>query len=52
MSKATPKYVVAGVLGLLIALVGTACSGAGGGGGGATSMADLKGLLPEFQKAQ
>src|SRR5712664_592775 len=50
------------VLGLLVALAGTACSGAGGGGGaGQTtitlaavdnpSMADLKKLLPEFQSS-
>jgi sorbitol/mannitol transport system substrate-binding protein len=60
--RAAPRLVVAGVLGLLIAVVGTACSGAGGGGGGAAttitlaavdnpSMADLKKLLPEFQSA-
>ena len=60
--KATPTYVVAGVLGMLIALVGSACSGAGGGGGGATTtltvasvqndaMTDLKSLVPDFQKA-
>jgi len=51
------------VIGLLIALVGAACSpGAGGGGGGGQttitlaavdnpSMADLKKLLPEFQSS-
>jgi sorbitol/mannitol transport system substrate-binding protein len=60
--RATPRLVVAGVLGLLIAVVGAACSGAGGGSGGAAttitlaavdnpSMADLKKLLPEFQSA-
>jgi len=60
--NATPRYVVAGVLGMLIALVGSACSGAGGGGGGATTtltvasvqndaMTDLKSLVPDFQKA-
>jgi sorbitol/mannitol transport system substrate-binding protein len=60
--RAAPRLVVAGVLALLIAVVGTACSGAGGGGGGAAttitlaavdnpSMADLKKLLPEFQSA-
>jgi len=60
--KATPRLVVAGVFGLLIALVGAACSGAGSGaGGGATTsltvasvqndaMTDLKSLVPEFQK--
>ena len=60
--KATPRLVVAGVFGLLIALVGAACSGAGGGGGGGATttltvasvqndaMTDLKGLVPEFQK--
>jgi sorbitol/mannitol transport system substrate-binding protein len=60
--KATPRFVVAGVLGLLIALVGTACSGAGGSNSGATttltvasvdnpSMTDLKKLLPDFYAA-
>src|SRR5713226_2384670 len=60
--RAAPRLVVAGVLGLLIAVVGTACSGAGGGGGGATTtitlaavdnppMADLKKLLPDFYSA-
>jgi sorbitol/mannitol transport system substrate-binding protein len=60
--QATPRLVVATVLGLLIALVATACSGAGGGGGAATTtltvasvqndaMTDLKGLVPEFQRA-
>ena len=60
--RATPRLVIAGVLGLLIALVGPSCSGAGGGGGGATttltvasvdnpSMADLKKLIPDFQSA-
>src|SRR5216684_2271267 len=52
------------ILGLLIAVVGAACSfGAGGGGGGGTattitlaavdnpSMADLKKLLPDFQSS-
>src|SRR5260370_8520771 len=51
------------VLGLVIALVGAACSGgAGGGGGGAAStitvgavdnpsMADLKKLIPDFQSS-
>ncbi len=50
------------ILGLLVALIGAACSGAGGGGGaGQTtitlaavdnpSMADLKKLLPEFQSS-
>jgi len=49
------------IIGLLIALVGGACSTGGGGGGGTTtvtvasvdnpSMADLNKLLPEFQKA-
>jgi sorbitol/mannitol transport system substrate-binding protein len=59
--KATPRYVVAGVLGVLIAFVASACSGAGGGGGGTTTtltvasvqndaMTDLKSLVPEFQK--
>ena len=52
-------YVVAGVLGLLIALVGTACSGANSGGGPTTTltvasvdndaMTDLKKLVPDFQ---
>src|SRR5712692_2365208 len=51
------------ILGLLIAVVGAACSfGAGGGGGGTAttitlaavdnpSMADLKKLLPDFQSS-
>src|SRR5713101_1700337 len=51
------------VFGLLIALVGAACSGAGGGGGGAgqttitlaavadPSKTELKQLLPEFQSS-
>ena len=51
------------VLGIVIALVAGACSGAGGGGGGAgtttitlaavdnPSMADLKKLLPEFESS-
>lgn len=58
--RATPRLVVAGVLGLLIAVVGGAC--AGGGGGGATTtltvasvqndaMTDLKKLVPDFQSA-
>src|SRR4030088_1821919 len=60
--KATPRLVVAGVLGLLMALVGSACSGAGGSNSGAKttltvasvdnpSMTDLKKLLPEFYAA-
>src|SRR5467141_67094 len=52
-----------GALGLLIALVGGACSGGAGGGGGGSqttitlgavdnpSMADLKKLIPDFQSA-
>src|SRR3981081_3054396 len=60
---AKSNLVVAGVLGLLIAMGGAACSGAGGGGGAAgtttitlaavdnPSMADLKKLLPEFQSS-
>ena len=58
--RAAPRLVVAGVLGLLIAVVCTACSG--GGGGGATTtitlaavdnppMADLKKLLSDFYSA-
>ncbi len=52
------------ILGLLVALLATACSGGAGGGGGGTGtttitlgavdnpqMADLKTLVPEFQKA-
>jgi polyol transport system substrate-binding protein len=51
------------ILGIVIALVAGACSGAGGGGGGAgtttitlaavdnPSMADLKKLLPEFESS-
>jgi sorbitol/mannitol transport system substrate-binding protein len=58
--KATPTYVVAGVLGLLIALMGTACSGANTGGTTTTltvasvdndAMTDLKKLIPDFQTA-
>jgi sorbitol/mannitol transport system substrate-binding protein len=61
--QAASKPVFTLVFGLLIALVGAACSGAGGGGGGAgtttitlaavdnPSMSDLKKLLPEFQSA-
>jgi sorbitol/mannitol transport system substrate-binding protein len=61
--QAVSKPVFTLVFGLLIALVGAACSGAGGGGGGAgtttitlaavdnPSMSDLKKLLPEFQSA-
>ncbi len=52
-----------GALGLLIALVGGACSGGAGGGGGGSqttitlgavdnpSMADLKKLVPDFQSS-
>jgi polyol transport system substrate-binding protein len=51
------------VLGVVVALVGAACSGAGGGGGGAgkttitvgsvdnPSMTDLKKLVPDFESA-
>src|SRR6266702_1073397 len=54
----TSRPVFASILGLMVAVVGAACSGAGGGGGGATitlaavdnpSMADLKQLVPDFQ---
>jgi len=57
------RLVAMTAIGLVVALVGAACSGAGGGGGGAgtttitlaavdnPSMADLKKLLPEFQSA-
>ncbi len=60
---AISKPAITIALGLLIALVGAACSGAGGGGGGAgtttitlaavdnPSMADLKKLLPDFQSS-
>src|SRR5438034_10825168 len=60
---AASRSVIGLVLGLMVALVGAACSGAGGGGGGGGSktitlaavdnpqMADLKQLVPEFQKA-
>jgi sorbitol/mannitol transport system substrate-binding protein len=59
--KATPRLLVATVLGLLVALVGAACSGANSGGGATTTltvasvqndaMTDLKQLVPDFQKA-
>src|SRR5258708_10713511 len=56
----TARPVFASILGLMVAVVGGACSGAGGGGGGGTttitlaavdnpSMADLKQLVPDFQ---
>src|SRR5258707_3749791 len=57
----TSRPVFATILGLMVAVVGAACSGAGGGGGGAgtttitlaavdnPSIADLKQLLPDFQ---
>src|SRR5258707_6886511 len=57
----TSRPVFATILGLMVAVVGAACSGAGGGGGGAgtttitlaavdnPSMADLKQLVPDFQ---
>ena len=61
---ARSRPVVVGVFGLLIAVVGAACSpgaGGGGGGGGTTTitvaavdnpqMADLKKLVPEFQSS-
>src|ERR1700704_2292248 len=60
---ATSKPLALSILGVLIALVATACSGGaggGGGGGGTTitlaavdnpSMADLKKLVPDFQAA-
>src|SRR2546429_1150908 len=59
---AASRSVIGLVLGLMVALVGAACSGAGGGGGGGSKtitlaavdnpqMADLKGLVSEFQKA-
>ena len=59
---AASRSVIGLVLGLMVALVGAACSGAGGGGGGGSKtitlaavdnpqMADLKQLVPEFQKA-
>jgi sorbitol/mannitol transport system substrate-binding protein len=60
--QAASKSAFTLVLGLVVALVGAACSGAGGGGGGGAttitlaavdnpSMADLKKLLPEFQSS-
>jgi sorbitol/mannitol transport system substrate-binding protein len=61
--RSSERRLATTVIGLLIALVGAACSpGAGGGGGGGQttitlaavdnpSMADLKKLLPEFQSA-
>ena len=57
------RFGAACALGLVVALTAAACSGAGGGGGGSSSktitlaavdnpqMADLKGLVGEFQKA-
>jgi sorbitol/mannitol transport system substrate-binding protein len=56
-----PAFAV--IVGLVVALVGAACSGAGGGGGGGgtttitlaavdnPSMADLKQLIPDFQSS-
>src|SRR6266446_4280555 len=61
--RSSERRLATTVIGLLIALVGAACSpGAGGGGGGGQttitlaavdnpSMADLKQLLPEFQSS-
>ncbi|HVS49045.1 MAG TPA: sugar ABC transporter substrate-binding protein [Candidatus Dormibacteraeota bacterium] len=61
--RATSKPAFTVVLGLLVALVGAACSGAGGGGGGGSSttitlaavdnpsMADLKKLVGDFQSS-
>src|SRR3981081_3818117 len=61
--QATSRPAITLMLGLVIALVGAACSGAGGGGGGGStttitlaavdnpSMADLKKLVPDFQSA-
>ena len=57
------RFVATTAIGLIVALAGSACAGAGGGGGGSNSktitlaavdnpqMADLKGLVSEFQKA-
>src|SRR5467141_1899730 len=57
------RHVAITVLGLVIALVASACSGAGGGGGGAgtttvtlgsvdnPAMTDLKKLVPDFESA-
>src|SRR5256885_4492422 len=56
------RFFATTALGLIVALTGAACSGAGGGGGGGSKtitlaavdnpqMADLKGLVSEFQKA-
>src|SRR6266436_3344772 len=58
----TSRPVFATILGLLVAVVGGACSGAGGGGGGGAStitlaavdnpsMADLKKLVPDFESS-
>jgi sorbitol/mannitol transport system substrate-binding protein len=61
--RATSRPFAALIFGLLVALVGSACSGAGGGGGGAgtttitlaavdnPSMADLKKLVGDFQSS-
>src|ERR1700682_5316069 len=58
--RATPRHVIAGVLGLLIAVVGTACAGANSGGATTPltvasvqndAMTDLKKLVPDFQSA-
>src|SRR5438876_4800483 len=57
------RFVATTAISLIVALAGSACAGAGGGGGGSNSrtitlaavdnpqMADLKGLVSEFQKA-
>ena len=57
------RLMATAVLGVVVALVGAACSGAGGGGGGGgtttitvgsvdnPSMTDLKKLVPDFQSA-
>src|SRR5260370_21790509 len=61
-SRFSKRHVAITSLGLLVASVGAACSGAGGGGGGGTStvtlgsvdnpsMTDLKKLVPDFESA-
>jgi polyol transport system substrate-binding protein len=62
--RSSNRYRGITILGLLVALLATACSGGAGGGGGGNGtttitlgavdnpqMADLKTLVPEFQKA-
>ena len=60
--RARPRSAVTLIAGLVVVLVGVACSGAGGGGGGGAttitlgsvdnpSMTDLKKLVPDFESA-